>query len=460
MSTLNSLRLGSLTLLLFSACEGPIIDDNTTLAAGASAENIMGEDQVFGRHDDTVDNRMSALIESSPSTATVIQPVPASSDFGQPIAGLTSDQLARFNTGAATFNEVETVADGLGPIFNGNSCGGCHEQPALGGGADFAESRFGRVAADGTFDPLADEGGTLQQFFSIGAESAPMPGCTFPDENIPADANVRTLRRSNPLFGAGLVNNVPEGELRALATLEGIITPATAGHVAISINLSTQTPLVSRFGWKAQVPTVFQFAGNAYVNEMGITNPQFPIENCPNMAPDCDLVHRCNPKPGLNDDGTDVQAFTDFMSFLGPPPRGPITDSVRRGQTTFTLIGCANCHTPTLVTGSSDVAALSDKIFHPYSDFLLHDMGSDGDGIGPDQGDATMITVIATPTELRTAPLWGVRGNGRFLHDMRARTIQEAILVGHEGQGAGPRARFQHLSAQQQQDLVAFVNSL
>jgi CxxC motif-containing protein (DUF1111 family) len=244
-----------------------------------------------------------------------------------------------------------------------------------------------------------------------------------------------------------------------LASVESTRTRSTAGHVAIATSLPQMTPAVSRFGWKAQVPTLFQFSGNAYLNEMGITNPQFPFENCPNDLPNCDLVRRCNPAPGLNDDGEDVVAFNDFMTFLAPLPRGATTPSVRAGQGLFTALGCTNCHTPTLTTGPNLSAALDRKDFHPYSDFLLHDMGATADGIGPDQ--ASLVEVNATPTEMRTAPLWGLRDSTTtFLHDGRAHTITEAVLLGHSGQGTSARDKFNRLNQKQKDDVTNFVLSL
>src|SRR5262249_25963550 len=158
-------------------------------------------------------------------------------------------------------------------------------------------------------------------------------------------------------------------------------------------NLVTGGTSVGRFGWKAQVPVLLQFSGDAYLNEMGITNPLFPDENCPNG--DCGAL-LCNPRPDLNDDGTDMQKFADFMRFLGAPPPGQVTGAVKAGQKLFANAGCASCHVPSLVTGSNAVKALDRVAFSPYSDFLLHDMGPLGDGIG--QGDAK-------GTEFRTAPL-------------------------------------------------------
>ncbi len=379
-------------------------------------------------------------------------------DFSQPLPGLTTDQLVRFQVGKTLFLAEENVADGLGPIFNGKACAQCHDLGGVGGGSNTVfETRFG-ILNDNTFDPLANLGGSLQQQFSIGSEGTP-PGCFFPAEIVPPVANHVALRRTQPLFGAGLIDSVTDTQLQEIAAREALLTPTTAGRLSLAENLATQVPVPSRFGWKAQVPNLFQFAGNAYVNEMGITSPQFPLENCPNQLPDCALMQRCNPVPGLNDDGADVQAFTEFMRFLAPPPRGPITAEVSAGEKIFARTGCADCHMPTLETGPSDVAALNRKVFHPYSDLLLHDMGALGDGISGDQSDASFVDGNATPREMRTQPLWGLRIEQRLLHDGRASTPTEAILS-HAGQAQLARDAFVALPEHLKQALLAFLNSL
>ena len=165
----------------------------------------------------------------------------------------------------------------------------------------------------------------------------------------------------------------------------------------------------------------FKAAADAYLNEMGITSPFFPNENCPQG--DCSLLTG-NPAPGLNDDGAGVEAFANFMTLLAPPPRGPITKDVAAGEVVFMSLGCASCHVPELKTGSHPVKALAHQTFFPFSDFLLHDMANLGDGI--EQGRAT-------GPGMRTAPLWGLREIKRFLHDGRATTIDQAIRA-HDGQ--------------------------
>jgi CxxC motif-containing protein (DUF1111 family) len=153
--------------------------------------------------------------------------------------------------------------------------------------------------------------------------------------------------------------------------------------------------------------------------------------------------------PALNDDGDDVDAFADFMQLLAPAPRATPPASPL-GEQLFASTGCASCHVPTLTTGPSPIAALANKTFHPYSDFLIHDMGTLGDGIT--QGNATGPL-------MRTAPLWGVRFQQTLLHDGRATTVRAAILA-HEGQGASARTAFQALNATQQQALLSFIATL
>jgi len=368
--------------------------------------------------------------------------VQATTAFGDPLPGLASAEQARFNAGKAGFAESESAAEGLGPVFNDVSCGACHAAPALGGGSDRVETRFGAIN-NGQFDPLAGLGGSLIQERGIGVAGR----CNFVGEIVPAQANVKAGRRTTPLFGLGLVDAVPDATFRALAANEARTSPSTAGVVSDVTNIATGSLSVGKFGWKAQNPTLFQFAGDAYINEMGVTSPEFPDEVCPQG--DCALL-ACNPAPGLNDDGTDVRAFADFMTMLAPPPRAPSTPQAQEGEVRFGKIGCTNCHAPTLTTGASPIAALANVTFHPYSDFLLHDMGSLGDGI---QQNA------ATGALMRTAPLWGLRGMTTFLHDARARSVEGAVLA-HDGQAKAARDAFVALPDAQKQKVLAFLASL
>jgi CxxC motif-containing protein (DUF1111 family) len=364
--------------------------------------------------------------------------------FGDPLPGLTSDLRARFAAGKTAFQEVETVADGIGPVFNNVSCVACHSSPATGGGSTLIETRFGRMV-NGQFDPMTDFGGSLIQTQGIGLYN----GVNFVGETVPQQATIVAGRRTTPLFGLGLVNAVPDSTFEQLASLEQQLTPATAGRVNVVTDQATGEQIAGRFGWKCQQGSLFSFSGDAYLNEMGVTTPLDPNENCPQG--DCALL-QANPAPNNpNDlDNDDIQAFTDFMSLLAPPPQVALSGAAKSGAKTFVSIGCVNCHFPVLQTGPNSVAALNRVTFFPYSDFLLHDMGSLGDGIAQ---------AGAGQTEMRTAPLWGVRVLTSFLHDGRANSLSQAILA-HDGQGKAARDQFAGLRSSDQSNLIAFLNSL
>ena len=154
-----------------------------------------------------------------------------------------------------------------------------------------------------------------------------------------------------------------------------------------------------------------------------------------------------NPNVQTNDS---IAAVANFMTLLAPPPPLVLSSAAKNGAKLFVAIGCANCHVPSLQTGHSTIAALNNVTIFPYSDFLLHDMGSLGDGI---------VQSGAGQTEMRTAPLWGVRVMTRFLHDGQATTLSQAILA-HAGQANGARSRFKNLPSSDQANLIAFLNSL
>jgi CxxC motif-containing protein (DUF1111 family) len=371
-------------------------------------------------------------------------PPPAAARFGDPIPNLNTKQAEAFAASILEFSSVEDIADGLGPVFNGRSCGECHSVPALGGGNERLVTRIG-TRVGGVFDSLTRLGGSLLEDHAIG----PADGSThtFVAESVPAAATIVAHRRSTPLFGLGFIDATSDSTFIALAAQEAARNDGTAGRVSMVQNISAGMNTVGKFGWKAQVPTIFQFAGDAYLNELGVTSPQFPNENCPNG--DCTEL-AFNPAPGLNDVGDGIVALSNFMTMLGAPPRGNITRDTNDGENVFERIGCNSCHVATLQTGASVFAGLDRKSYHPYSDFLLHDMGSLGDGI--EQG-------AAQGRELRTAPLWGLRMLTTYLHDGRTRTIEGAILA-HDGQGRQARDRFNTLDADSKAKLMLFLRSL
>jgi CxxC motif-containing protein (DUF1111 family) len=359
--------------------------------------------------------------------------------------GLLAFQTIGFLAGLTTFTRDETPATGLGPVFNEVSCSRCHNAPAIGGGGTRSVTRFA-TRSNGVFDPMTTLGGTVLQDHAIGG-GGNGPAHAFAAETVPPTATIVVRRRTTPLFGLGLVDFTTDADFVALAATEAARGDGLAGRVNITDNILPGTKTVGRFGWKAQVPTLLQFAGDALVNEMGITTPGFPNENCPqgNCA---ELAF--NPAPGLNGTALNTVDLETYMWLLAAPARGPQSADTAEGEQIFQNIGCTACHVPMLSSGTSVIAALDHKTYHPYSDFLLHDMGSLGDDF--EMGSST-------GREMRTAPLWGLRFITRYLHDSRATTLDQAIAA-HEGQGSASRDRFAALTADAKAKLLAFLRSL
>jgi CxxC motif-containing protein (DUF1111 family) len=374
-----------------------------------------------------------------PQGPQVPQPVVPAQGFGQSLLGLTNAELAAFREGRAAFLEAERPEEGLGPIFNGRSCVQCHGVPAAGGSSPINVTRFGRVE-NGVFDPLTALGGSLLQRFSLPS---------VPREVIPPAANVVAERESPALFGLGLIEAIPDAAILANAA-----TPkpdGVRGRAAMVGDVTNGQIRVGRFGWKAQHATLLAFSADAYLNEMGITNRFFPIENAPNGNRAALVGHDpiADPEDPAVGRG-DTDALADFMRLLAPPAPLALTASAQAGQTLFASTGCAACHTPSYTTGTNPIAALSNKRVDLYSDLLLHDMGTLGDGIA--QAAAGM-------REMRTPPLWGLRASAPYLHDGRASTLDQAIRL-HEGEAAVARNRYNGLTAAQRRQLLDFLGSL
>ncbi|MCZ6751637.1 MAG: hypothetical protein O7E51_07405, partial [Acidobacteria bacterium] len=255
----------------------------------------------------------------------------------------------RFRIGLEDFLEVEDPGEGLGPVFNGRSCAECHSIPAIGGGGSITEIRAGRRNPDGSFDPLP--GGSLFQLFSI-----PPHNC---QESIPPEANVVAARKAIPLFGAGLVEAIPDETLSGLADPDDRDGDGVSGRVHWVLDVGTQTIRAGRFGWKAQQATLLTFGAEAYLEEMGITNELFPLENAPNGDAErlrfCDPTRALEDVPDLSTGLRGIDNFEAFLRFLAPPPRGEITDTARQGEQVFARTGCDACHVPVLFTGPARI---------------------------------------------------------------------------------------------------------
>ncbi len=375
-----------------------------------------------------------------PGPLRVLPPSPLPR-FGDPLPGLNPAQLAAFSAGLDEFTNEETIAGGLGPIFNNVSCVACHSGPAVGGSSAITVTRFGRVV-NGVFDPLAEKGGSLLQEFSIDPAVR---------EVVPPEANVIAHRRTTPLFGMGLLEAIPDDAIRQNALRQK--PDGVAGRISELTDITTGQKRVGHFGWKLQQATLLAFSADAYLNEMGITSRFFPNENAPNGNATLLALFDTTMDPEDEVDPTtgrgDIDTAADFMRLLGPPPRLPLSPSAKAGEPLFQQTGCAVCHTPVMQTGPSPIAALDRKPVWLFSDLLLHDMDSLGDGIA--QG-------AATTREMRTAPLWGLRASAPYLHDGRAPTVHDAIAA-HEGEGRVARDRYLRLTLAQRRQLLDYLAS-
>jgi CxxC motif-containing protein (DUF1111 family) len=358
------------------------------------------------------------------------------------------------------FEEVDTIADGLGPVYNAQSCAECHQSPVTGGLSQITELRVARLLGGVYTDR---PGGSLINDRATDALVQERPDV--------AD-NVQTLRTTLNTLGDGFIEAIDDATFTAI---RGAQPPALRGQIIMVpiVEAPAGTTRVGRFGWKNQHGSLVSFSGDAYLNEQGITNRLFGVENTSNgnsvaeydQYYDEAAGHYVGLREGIDivneDPDNDVDEFAEFMRATKAPPRGPITGPVAQGQALFNAIGCGICHTPTIATMPKDTwinghtfqvtEALGNKIIHPFSDFLLHDVGT-GDGIVQNGGPGTR-------NKLRTPPLWGVRTRTRLMHDGKAVNFERAILR-HKGQAEPVTQFFKSLSEGQRTKLYAFLGSL
>jgi len=375
-----------------------------------------------------------------------------STNFGDPVPGLTATLISNFNTGAGTFVQVETIATGLGPIYNNSSCANCHNFPSTGGSGTDLLTRFGENT-NGVFNQLINQDGTLLHDNST----------TTNFEVVPGNANVTAKRITPALWGNGLIEAIPASEITSNAALSNV--DGITGTVALVSDPVSSQQQVGRFGWKGQLGTLIAFVADAQNNEMGITSRIQPLGHAPDG--NTNLYNQINTVADPNDvvNGTgkaNVDRRTDYVRLFSPPPTLALTTAAQAGQTLFAQISCTECHTPTLYTTNafvpvenltnetSVITALSSKAVNLYSDLALHNMGSLADGIA--QG-------AASTNQMLTAPLWGLRENNPYMHDGRALTVDAAIRD-HAGDAAAAATRYTNLTTNQQQEVVDFLNSL
>ncbi|HUJ41258.1 MAG TPA: di-heme oxidoredictase family protein [Candidatus Acidoferrales bacterium] len=457
-----------------------------------------------------------AAVATSESQTRAHDPGPRAGSVGagSPVSGLSAAQSTAFTDGMSRFVSVDSVSGtlageddgGLGPRFNSNSCGSCHAQPATGGtspsatafpfvgpnpqvavatldGADNAlpyfvhpdgpvrEARFVNVVgANGRLTNIPD-GGVHDLFTITGRTDATnAPGqfshsqtCSLdqPNFNQMRALNNIIFRIPTPLFGAGMVENIPDEVI--LANMNANFAAKSQLGISGQPNRNGNDGTISRFGWKAQNKSLELFAGEAYNVEQGVSNEMFQNER----AGPGEVYPRSCFFNGTPEDSTefesnspsDLVAFAAFMRFLDQPAPSANTpggaQSIGNGRSLFVSAGCALCHTPQLPTGPSSLASgLNQVQANLFSDLLVHHMGT-GLADGVSQG-------TAGPDQFRTSPLWGLGQRVFFLHDGRTSDLLQAIQQ-HSSSGSeanGVIHRFNQLSQSQQQDLLNFLRSL
>ena len=410
----------------------------------------------------------------------------APTGFANKTNGLVDD--ATHTADQVKFDEIEQIADGLGPLYNAQSCRECHQNPTSGGSSQVSELRVGHRGPDGKFQnpeiPIA-RGAEIVKGRTLVNDRAICPNAAFPSteiqERVPDSEKIRTFRVSLNVLGDGFVEAVPDQTFVGLAKDQ-----CRKNHNKICgqvlyvpiLEAPGQTG-VGRFGWKDQHASLLSFSGDAYLNEMGITNRLQPDE----VTNLCNAANEPNDTPG-SDGLADIDRFARFMRATETPARDSQlaqTPKARLGSELFSKVGCAICHVQTLTTASSGTkinggtftipSALGEKQFHPYGDFLLHNVGT-GDGIvvamlehyGKKMYQITWKNLSIpeynnSANKIRTAPLWGVRLHSRLMHDGASVTLLDAILR-HGGEAAHVTEKFEKLKPAEKEALLEFLRSL
>lgn len=417
--------------------------------------------------------------------------------FAQPAPALPKDAWEDFREGRALFRQVWVIPParddlnvvGLGPVYNDTSCVGCHvrngrgaapasaDQPMHGmlvrlslpgagpHGAPVPDPNYGDQLNDHAIPGVPPEGTARIAYdervvaFADGASvTLRVPHLTIGDLRFGAlgEGVMTSPRVAQPVFGDGLLEAVTEADIVTNAARQAVPGSPIHGHVNRVWNVAEGRVTVGRFGWKANQPSLAQQVAGAGNGDMGLTSPLFPTKNCAPAQTACLAAPR-GPQPELS--AARLSAIVTYLMGLGVPARRDAgTPAVQHGEALFAALGCVQCHTATWVTGPLPAfPAASGQTIHPYTDFLLHDMGP---GLADGRPD-----YLAGPAEWRTPPLWGVglaqRVNpaASFLHDGRARSLTEAILW-HGGEAENAQAAFTRLPKVDRDDLLAFLNSL
>jgi CxxC motif-containing protein (DUF1111 family) len=393
-----------------------------------------------------------------------------------------------------TFQEVDAADGGLGPTYNATSCVDCHQNPVAGGISQITELRAGHNDGNGNFVPatvVINEADGVSGPRTIANRSLINQRATCPgvvtdvvthaivynhpneqaQERVPGAETIREPRTSNNLLGDGFVEAISN------TTLQNIPNGQPAGMrgqpTTVPVLEAPGQFRIGRFGWKSQLASLLSFSSDAYLNEQGITN-RLNLTEATTLCDDVSDTTPCTNNPNVRcgeDPENDIDVFARFMRATKAPSRdtrlAATSDAIAGGQL-FDSIGCDICHIQTLTTAPAGTvinggaftvpAALGNKIIHPFSDFLLHDVGT-GDGIAQTNVAGTNTLDQSTRNKLRTAPLWGMRTRNELMHEGEQYTRNDAILR-HAGEATGVINNYRNLSTTQKNQLVTFLNSL
>ena len=409
-----------------------------------------------------VSGAMLAMVATSqsPSNAPASFATPLNNNQTGAVSNGMTDN-ATFSADEAVFMEEEDINVGLGPIYNARSCVDCHATPNVGGTSQVTELRVGHRDGHGNF---------VSPTISVNDGGSSIPGrslvndraiCDQAQERVPATEGIHALRATTNTLGDGFIEAIDDATLLAIARQQAQESRGEIAGLAIQvpINEAPGQTRVGRFGWKDQHASLLSFSADAYVNEQGVTSRLQPI--------DTTTVCKTTSDPEDHPDASglsDIDHFARFIRASQAPPRDTTlaaTPDAQAGAQLFHQVGCDRCHVSSITTAKAGTVmnggtftvppALGSQVIHPYSDFLLHNVGT-GDGIVQHGGPETA-------NRMRTPPLWGLRTKGRLMHDLMSMTRNEAI-VRHGGEAGAVVNNYRRLNISQKSQLIAFLNSL
>jgi CxxC motif-containing protein (DUF1111 family) len=362
---------------------------------------------------------------------------------GEPLPDLTAEERSQFDQGREVFERIFSVDEGLGPIFNENSCNACHSMPTPGGSGEEPDTHATRFTEPDQCDLLVEQGGVI-----VHKQVTPLLGASLNirREEVPANA-VRGSFTAPPLYGMGLIEAIPEATILTREDPDDADSDGISGRAGRAAD-----GRLARFRRKADLVTLAEIAEAAVRLELGLTTPLNPTEELHLGQP---VPEESDPVPDPELDLQSILRLADFIRLLAPPARFVLADRadrriVRQGETLFSEIGCAACHVPSMRTGPNTIKALDRVDVGLFSDLLLHDMGPElADVCGP----------VASPSEIRTEMLMGLRYRHRYMHNGRVRDLRHVIAL-HSGEGAASRAAFDRLRPFEQEVLVRFLTTL